>query len=64
MLCSSALIAVISIINAVYLAWRNRSKKANREEILRPYVTDEAPDGGDAAWVHLGDHHPDFKYAL
>ena len=61
---SSAAIAVISIGNAFYLSWRNKWKRARREDLLHPYISDKAPDGGDIAWVELGDQHPDFEYAL
>ena len=61
---SSAIIAVIAVVNAIYMTHKNRSKQARRDEILRPYVSEKAPDGGHVAWVELGDQHPDFEYAL
>ncbi|KAK7056857.1 hypothetical protein VNI00_002574 [Paramarasmius palmivorus] len=58
----SASIVVLAIINALYLSRQNRLKKERRAEILAPYATAEEPDGGERAWMDLGDRHPDFKY--
>ncbi|KAF9267380.1 MFS general substrate transporter [Marasmius fiardii PR-910] len=59
----SALIVVIAIVNALYLRRQNRIKKERRAQILAPYLEDgKSEDGGERAWMELGDRHPDFKY--
>ena len=60
---SSAAIMVIAILNALYLRRQNRLKIEKRDEILAPYMEDgKSTDGGERAWLELGDRHPDFKY--
>uniref|UniRef100_A0A0W0G0X2 Major facilitator superfamily (MFS) profile domain-containing protein n=1 Tax=Moniliophthora roreri TaxID=221103 RepID=A0A0W0G0X2_MONRR len=59
----SALIVVLAVVNAVYLSRQNKLKKEKREKLLAPYITAEEPDGGQKAWMELGDRHPDFKYS-
>ena len=59
-------------LNALYLTYAQRRKEARRAELLAPYMHDSdvdsdtgtVKDGGDKAWVELGDRHPDFKYAI
>ncbi|EEB98373.1 hypothetical protein MPER_02129, partial [Moniliophthora perniciosa FA553] len=58
----SALIVVLAVVNAVYLSRQNKLKKERREQLLAPYITAEEPDGGQKAWMELGDRHPDFMY--
>lgn len=52
----------LAIINALTLSYANKRKKEKRTEILAPFSTDKEPDGGVAAWIELGDRHPDFHY--
>ncbi|KDR78098.1 hypothetical protein GALMADRAFT_119009 [Galerina marginata CBS 339.88] len=54
----------LTIVNALMLTYLNKKKQRTRQEILAPYVTEKEPDGGVAAWVDLGDRHPDFRYAI
>lgn len=54
----------VAIINAVVLSYANKRKKDKRTEILAPFSTEKEPDGGVAAWIELGDRHPDFRYVL
>ena len=54
----------LAIINALMLSYVNRRKKEKRSEILAPFITEKEPDGGVAAWVELGDRHPDFRYVI
>lgn len=63
---SAALIIVFSIGNALYLMWAQRTKERRRAELLAPYLVDPnvPSDGGEKAWVELGDRHPDFRYTL
>lgn len=61
---SSALIIVISLFNIAYLAHANRTKAQRREQLLAPYSDEKDADGGERAWVELGDRHPDFVYVL
>lgn len=49
---------------SIYLKWATTQKEKKRDEILKPYVTETEPDGGQAAWEALGDRHPDFRYTL
>ncbi|KAG7085987.1 hypothetical protein E1B28_003510 [Marasmius oreades] len=64
----SALIVVLAIVNGLYLRRQNRIKRERRSEILAPYLEDGAGksedggDGGERAWMELGDRHPDFMY--
>ena len=59
-----------SLVNMVYLSWRNKVKKRPgvRTKLLQKYVTDEKEidddDGGLTAWIELGDRHPDFVYTV
>ena len=57
-------IILLAVINAVYLNYQNKNKKANRAQILGRYDTSKHADGGVWAWVDLGDRHPDFHYML
>lgn len=63
---SAVLIIVFSIANALYLKREQRRKESRRAEILAPYLSDPntPSDGGERAWVELGDKHPDFRYAI
>ncbi|KAK7056659.1 hypothetical protein VNI00_002376 [Paramarasmius palmivorus] len=58
----SAGIVVLVGVNALYLSRQNKMKKERRTEILAPYATAKEPDGGEKAWLSLGDRHPDFRY--
>lgn len=60
----ASIMTVSAGLNILLLVWMQARKEKNREAILRPYVSDEQPDGGDKAWIELGDKHPDFKYTL
>ena len=58
-----------SLVNMVYLSWRNKVKKRPgvRTKLLQKYVTDEKEiddDGGLTAWIELGDRHPGFVYTV
>jgi hypothetical protein len=57
-----------SLINIVYLSWRNKVKKdpGVRAKLLEKYVVaeKEGDDGVLSAWTELGDRHPDFVYTL
>jgi len=55
---------LLAISNYVVLSYKNKKKAENRDKILAPFITEKDPDGGVAAWVELGDRHPDFRYAL
>ncbi|KAJ2915564.1 hypothetical protein MD484_g4840, partial [Candolleomyces efflorescens] len=55
---------IFTLLNMLYLHTQNQRKTRHRHEILKPYATDEEPEGGVRAWVELGDKHPDFKYTL
>lgn len=62
---SSALIVFFSIVNVLYLKRATQSKKKRRDELLRPYMSEDSrADGGEIAWTELGDRHPDFRYAF
>lgn len=69
---SSLLIALFAALNAFYPAYTQRQKEARRYELTAPFIYNSDPDsesgamkdGGDKAWVELGDRHPDFKYAI
>jgi len=54
----------LAIINAIMLTYANKRKKEKRAEILAPFSTEKEPDGGVAAWIELGDRHPDFRYVI
>ncbi|KAJ8080518.1 hypothetical protein AAF712_003076 [Marasmius tenuissimus] len=60
----SASIIVIALMNALYLRRQNQLKVERRDQILAPYIEDgsKSTDGGERAWLELGDRHPDFKY--
>lgn len=59
----SALVVVLAIVNGLYLRRQNRLKKERRAQILAPYLEDgKSEDGGERAWMELGDRHPDFTY--
>jgi len=60
----SALVVVGALVNAVLLHRMNLFKERRRAELLAPFATEQAPDGGLKAWIELGDRHPDFKYSL
>ena len=53
-----------------YLSWRNKVKKRpeERTKLLEKYMVGLSDKGDDAegvaAWVELGDRHPDFVYTL
>lgn len=55
---------LLAIANYVVLKYKNNKKAENRDKVLAPFITEKDPDGGVAAWVELGDRHPDFRYAL
>jgi hypothetical protein len=59
---STIVMILLAIINALTLSYANKRKKEKRTEILAPFSTEKEPDGGVAAWVELGDRHPDFRY--
>lgn len=61
---SSSLILVGALLNAVMLSYKNKTKQRRRAEILAPYGNEKDVDGGIAAWMELGDAHPDFIYKL
>ncbi|KAL5530811.1 hypothetical protein ACEPAF_7069 [Sanghuangporus sanghuang] len=60
----------LSILNVLYLTWATQKKQSERAETLAPYIKEDLEDpnvrrdGGDRAWVELGDKHPDFHYAI
>ncbi|PAV20618.1 MFS general substrate transporter [Pyrrhoderma noxium] len=60
------IIIVFSTLNVLYLNYATHQKERNRDEILAPYITSDkaVEDGGEAAWIDLGDRHPDFRYAF
>ncbi|KAF8962023.1 MFS general substrate transporter [Flammula alnicola] len=62
----SCLVVVGSLLNVVYLTWKNKSKArpGHREKMLAKYGNEKESDGGLEAWMDLGDRHPDFRYAL
>uniref|UniRef100_A0A8H7Y4K6 Major facilitator superfamily (MFS) profile domain-containing protein n=2 Tax=Psilocybe cubensis TaxID=181762 RepID=A0A8H7Y4K6_PSICU len=60
----SVLIVVFCLINMLYLNWRNQQKKKQRTALLAPYADEKRSDGGERAWIELGDQHPDFIYTL
>ena len=63
---SCIIIIVFSTLNVLYLNYATHQKERNRDEILAPYITSDkaVEDGGEAAWIDLGDRHPDFQYAF
>ncbi|CAL1707479.1 unnamed protein product [Somion occarium] len=60
----SVIVIVGAAINAKYLSRENDRKTQRRAELLAPYTNDEHSDGGEKAWLDLGDRHPDFRYSL
>ncbi|KAH6916427.1 major facilitator superfamily domain-containing protein [Coprinopsis sp. MPI-PUGE-AT-0042] len=60
----AAIMALSCIANYCLLRWMQNKKELNRDKLLSPYVTDQDPNGGERAWIELGDKHPDFKYTL
>ncbi|EAU90005.1 hypothetical protein CC1G_05921 [Coprinopsis cinerea okayama7 len=60
----AVIMTLSSVGNIFLLMWLQKRKEKNRDKILAPYVTEKEPDGGERAWIDLGDRHPDFKYAL
>ena len=65
-LSSCITVFVGSLINMVYLSWRNKVKKRPgvRTKLLEKYAAADDSDGGLRAWIDLGDRHPDFVYTL
>ncbi|KAK7683471.1 hypothetical protein QCA50_013305 [Cerrena zonata] len=60
----SVVVILIAVINKVYLSHKNHRKTQCRATLLAPYVEQGLPDGGEKAWLELGDRHPDFLYSI
>jgi len=60
------LVVVGSLVNVVYLSWRNKVKKhpEERAKLLDKYKGKDDDEGELDAWMELGDRHPDFVYTL
>ncbi|PAV17561.1 MFS general substrate transporter [Pyrrhoderma noxium] len=59
----SLLILCLSVLNALYLTWRNHQKLTYKESIRRSDIS-SGDNETSRSWLLLGDKHSDFLYTI